>query len=97
MSGRQYHISRPPLWFILLLLIITLPVAATPWVLSMLPPERNELHTLMTLYPLYVFAADWFAWICWWPRRIMSWIMICLILLSHLAVGTMAIEVLPNI
>lgn len=83
--NRRYA-SYPPLWFLLLLVVITLPAGAAPWLLSALPARLGEMRVLLWLYPLYVLAADWFACICWWPRRLMSWIMVVLILLSHLAV-----------
>jgi len=87
--------GRPPVWFILILVLLTLPLAGVPWVLAAIPEGMDELRLMMRLSPLYVLAADWLAWVCWWPRRLMSWIMVGLILLSHIAVLTMYKESMP--
>ena len=85
--------ERPPVWFVLLLVLITLPIVAIPSVLGAMPGEAfSEIRTLLKIYPAYVLVADWFAWICWWPRRLMAWIMVGLIVLSHLAVALMYVE-----
>ena len=78
---------RPPWWFILLLVVLFIPVVATPWMISQLPPSAKEMIVLFYLYPLYVLVADWLAWVCYQPRRMMAWIMVALVALSHLAVA----------
>ncbi len=97
MTADHYRTPRPPAWFIILLIVIFLPAAATPWLLAEIPVDMEELKILIRLYPLYVLVADWFAYICWYPRRLMSWIMVALVIMSHIAIGTMALEVLPKL
>lgn len=79
--------STPEWWFIAVLVLITLPLVLLPGVVAAVPAGYDELRTLLRLYPLYVLVADWAAWVCFWPRRLMAWIMVALVVMSHAAVA----------
>lgn len=77
---------RPPLWVTLIIVIAAMPVLSLPAMLSATGPDTLPIvRTLLWGYPLYVILAGWLAWICYRRRPYMTWILIVLMILTHLA------------
>lgn len=89
--------QRVPLWVIIMIIVVALPVAAYPTLLSMWPSVDDglEMKTLLWFYPAYVIASGVFAYICWPSRRTEAWILLALMLLSHAAMWGIALTGQP--
>lgn len=74
-----------PAWVTVIIIIAALPVMAIPTLLGLLGPDRPEARTLLYLYPLYVVVAAWLAYKSYPTRSYISWILVGLMILSHLA------------
>lgn len=81
--GRQP--KYPPVWFILILVVVAMPGLTAPLLSAALPAGSMELSAMFKLYPLYALAAAWFACICYRQRTTVAWILVALLLLSDLA------------
>lgn len=77
--------TRPPLWFIAILVVLTAPGLIAPALLPTLPAAFEELKIVVKLYPLYVLASSWFAYICYRQRPTVAWILVALALLCDIA------------
>lgn len=87
-----------PLWFKLMVIVLTLPAAGFPILVSaadtvqsassVFPAigEENPVRLLAWLYPAYMAASAICSWMCWRQRREMSWILLALMLLSTASV-----------
>ena len=83
---------RVPLWFLVVIIAVVLPVAVFPKLLSMWPTSDGyEMKLLLWLYPGYVVASGFFAYLCWPSRRLESWILIVFMLLSHVTMWSLVI------
>lgn len=73
-----------PVWVTVVAVAAALPAA----VLMPLSFVRlvSGYPALIKLYPVYVVAGCWLARSCWPQRKELFWILIILVLLSHLAV-----------
>lgn len=78
---------RTPLWMTALIVIVALPVFSFPVYLQICP---SDVKALVWVYPVYVLAGAWLAWLCYPQRRALSWILVALMALSHAAVWIMA-------
>lgn len=76
---------RVPLWVSLVIILVMLPVFSLPQLLASCPAADDGRRTLLWLYPGYVVVAAWLAWICWPTRSYMTWILLVLMILSHVA------------
>lgn len=85
MSSINYS-QRPPWWFTALLIILVLPAGQTPMLLASAPAEPPVVKTLVWLYPLYTLVSAYLSWVCYNGRRLMSWILVALIVLTHVAI-----------
>lgn len=84
---------RVPIWFLVLIIVSVLPVTAYPTLMSMWPQGGgNEMGAVLWLYPAYVIASGVFAYICWPTRRTEAWILLAMLLLSHAAMWTLALN-----
>ncbi|MCM1483767.1 MAG: hypothetical protein NC043_05490 [Muribaculaceae bacterium] len=72
-----------PLWVKMLIIIDALPVFSLPALIAMSSPGMGGM---VLIYPAFVLMGAWLAWICWPERRVMSWIMIVLMALMHVAI-----------
>lgn len=78
---------RTPWWMGVIIVVVSLPVFALPYLLSQC---AAELKTFVWLYPLYVVVAAWLAWICYPRRRLLTWILLIIMALTHVAMFTLA-------
>lgn len=69
-----------------------LPVFQFPELLASCPPGMEGIRTLLWIYPFYVVLTGWLAYICYPTRRTISWILLILMLLSHLSMFLLAGE-----
>lgn len=76
--------NRPPRWFTLVVILCVLPLVGFPSLLSQCP-EDSPLTAFVWFYPLYVLAAGICAWMCYATRRELAWILLALLLLTHIA------------
>lgn len=82
MSRRS--VCRAPSWFIVLVVVMALPALLAPALLSACPPDAPGIvRTLVWIYPFYVVVAAWLACLCWDSRRVMAWILLALMVLTH--------------
>lgn len=68
------------LWIVILLMS---PVLALPVLLTRTP---EEFKMFLWLYPIYVLATGYLAYQCYSSRREMTYILLILLVLSHVAV-----------
>lgn len=77
--------NRRPYWLLGIIIIASLPVFTFPTLLGMINPADTVVQTMAWFYLLYILCTDYLAWICWPERKAITWILILLLLLSHLA------------
>ncbi|MDE6702678.1 MAG: hypothetical protein K2K00_03260, partial [Muribaculaceae bacterium] len=73
------------------IIICMLPVLAFPTMLSMTMPD-SPARTFVWFYPFYVIASGVCARICWRQRRDVTWILLALMVLSHLAMWMLVLN-----
>lgn len=78
-------IPSAPRWFVAVVIVALLPLFQFPLLLGICPPE-SEARIFLWLYPIYALTAGYLAWRCYPQRHLMAWILIALLLLSHLAI-----------
>lgn len=77
---------RVPVWMVCVIIIAALPVFSFPALLSASSASSVEgSKVYLWLYPAYVVAASLLAYQCYGRRTEMSWIIIVLMLLTHVA------------
>lgn len=81
-----------PVWYVILIIVGVLPVAAYPLILSKWPTaDGYEMKLLLWLYPVYVAASGIFAYLCWPERRTESWVLLALMAMSHAAMWSLVV------
>ena len=75
---------RAPAWFAAVCVILALPAFQTPALLSA-APDIDIVKTLVWIYPLYVIVCAYLAWACWATRRAVAWMLLGLLVLTHVA------------
>ncbi len=71
-----------PKWMIAIIILVAAPVIQMPYLIV---SSAKEISTMLYIYPLYVLASAYFAWLSYTQRPIVTWILIILMLLSHSA------------
>lgn len=74
------HIRRPA-WFIILLVVLSLPLLATPAYLAHIPEDNG----IFLCFPLYVLLSVYLAYASWPQRRYIAWILIGVLILSYIS------------
>lgn len=82
--------DRTPWWLIAMAIILSLPVFQEPMLLSAAPAEPPIVRTLVYIYPIYVIVAAWLACACWPRRSVMTWILLAMLILTHIAIFLLA-------
>ena len=82
---------KTPAWVTVVIIICMLPVLAFPTLLSMTGAD-TPARLLVWFYPFYVIASGVCAWICWPQRRDVMWILLALMVLSHLAMWMLVLN-----
>lgn len=76
--------KKVPRWMTALIVLCSLPVVTLPYLLSLAPAE-GEIKTFVWLYPIYTLASAFLAYQCYARRSEITWILLILMILSHLA------------
>ncbi|MCH5318285.1 MAG: hypothetical protein J1E38_01080 [Paramuribaculum sp.] len=74
--------DKTPGWFLAVIILVGLPVFQFPMLLNSCPPESPD-RLMVWIYPFYVVAAGWLAYICYPRRQAMAWILLALMILTH--------------
>lgn len=77
--------ERRPLWLLILLIIVSLPVFTFPTLLGMINPADTVASTMAWFYLFYILLTDYLAWICWPQRKAITFVLILLLVLSHIS------------
>lgn len=78
--------ERPfPLLSKCVIIAVTLPVLAFPWLLSNIAPQSDNLW-LLWVYPFAEIGAAILAWLSYRRRPEVSWILAAIMVLMHIAV-----------
>lgn len=68
------------------IIVAALPVFSLPALLSAAPDAPADIvRTLLYGYPIYVLTASWLAYASYSERPYISWILVALTILSHIA------------
>lgn len=84
LSRGEKPAPRVPWWMWVVIIVAMLPGLVFPWTLSELRDPTPLLRGLTWFYPLYVVLSGFLAWQCYGRRTVMTWIIIILLLLTHL-------------
>ena len=70
-----------------IIVVVTLPALATPFLLNYLPANVAETARMLTgIYPFYMLLSGWLAWKAYPQRSYVSWVLVAVMLLSTLAI-----------
>lgn len=68
---------------LLAILLLMLPLLAFPHLLTVVP---EDYKMLLWFYPPYVIASGYLAYRSWWTRIELSYILLFILILSHMAI-----------
>lgn len=74
-----------PKWMIAIIIVAVIPVMQLPWLLDACQ-AASQGRTLVWLYPFYAIIAGYLAYLSYPNRPVISWILIVLMVLSHIAI-----------
>lgn len=79
--------NKTPVWMTGIIIVVTLPALATPFLLNYLPADAAESARMLTgIYPFYMLLSGWLAWKAYPQRSYVSWVLVAVMLLSTLAI-----------
>lgn len=78
--------NNVPTWMKVLIIILMLPAFMLPSLLSAVPSDDDAIRTIVWCYPFYVILSGWYAYICYSQRQVMTWILLALMVMSHVAI-----------
>ncbi|MDE7397448.1 MAG: hypothetical protein K2M98_06955, partial [Muribaculum sp.] len=73
--------TRRPAWFITILVLLSLPLLATPAYLARIPEDNG----IFLCFPLYVLLSVYLAYASWPQRQYLAWILIGVLVLSYIS------------
>lgn len=73
-----------PRWFRAVIIIVLMPLFQFPYLLDVCPAE-SPFRTILWIYPFYAVLSGYLSWQCYPQRRVVAWILIVLLVLSHAA------------
>lgn len=74
--------NKTPRWFLLVVIIAMLPLLAFPGIVASAP---DGMGMFVWFYPIYVLTSGWLAYNCYASRREISYILLSLMILSHVS------------
>ncbi|MBQ7042084.1 MAG: hypothetical protein IJN66_05210 [Muribaculaceae bacterium] len=75
--------SKTPRFLLWIVILLMLPVLALPVLLSKTP---EDFKMFLWFYPVYVLTTGYLAYQCYAQRREMTYILLTLLMFSHVAV-----------
>lgn len=85
-NGPGARYGRTPVWMVIVIIMIMLPVFQMPMLLGACPADMGGIRTLVWGYPFYVLLTGWLAYVSYPSRPTISWILLVIMLMSHLAI-----------
>ncbi len=73
-----------PRWFAVVVILVLLPVFQFPVLLAN-SPDVTAVRAMVWIYPIYVVVAAYLAWRSYAERPVLSWILLVLMVMSHVA------------
>lgn len=86
---------RTPRWFLAVVIILLLPLFQFPYLLSICPQE-SPARTFLWIYPFYALLSGYLAYVCYPTRRAMAWILLAILLLSHISLWLLVSTPIPT-
>lgn len=86
--------GRTPRWFAVVVVILLLPLFQFPYLLGVCP-ENDPARTMLWIYPFYALFTGYLAWQCYPQRRALAWVLLVILLLSHLAIWILCSSNIP--
>lgn len=77
---------KVPVWFIAVLVIMLLPLALWPFIMSEFSGRFDEASPqwlLMAFFPIYGILTCWLSYRCYANRRDISYVLLAVLLLSY--------------
>lgn len=81
--------ASTPRWFKAIIIVLMLPLALYPVLMSRMS-ETDQSVWLLRLYPVYVIASGICAWIEYRQRPDVAWVLVALLLMSHIGMWVLA-------
>lgn len=78
--------KNTPLWVTLVVILVALPLFATPELLARCPAQPSIARTLVWGYPFYMAIAAWLAWVSWSRRCYITWLLLAIMVLTTIAI-----------
>lgn len=90
---------RVPWWMWLVIIVCALPGLAFPLLTRLIEDPNPAVRGLTWLYPCYVLCSGVLAWQCYGRRSYVTWIILALLLISHVCFFYLAFLALssPNL
>ncbi|MDE6125907.1 MAG: hypothetical protein K2G30_03030 [Muribaculaceae bacterium] len=85
---------RVPWWMWVILILCMAPGLSFPWAVQMAEHADTLARGLIWFYPCYVLCSGFLAWQCYGRRTYMTWIILALLVLSHLCFYYLAFALL---
>ena len=77
-------LPKTPHWMVAVIIIVTLPVFQFPMLLAS-APDLSSVKALVWAYAFYCIVAAYLAWQCYPQRKALAWVLLALMVMSHLA------------
>lgn len=84
---------KSPRWFAALCIILALPLFQFPALLSATAAAQSQTRVILWIYPFYAVMAAYLAWQCYGQRRALAWILLGLLVMSHVAIRLMVFPI----
>lgn len=84
-----------PKWFAAIIVILLLPLGQFPYLLN-LCQEGSQARVFLWIYPFYALLSGYLAYICYPQRRLIAWILLLLLIMSHLSIWWLITTPLPQ-
>lgn len=85
-----------PRWMTAIIVLVALPVFQFPVLLGACPDD-STVRALVWVYPFYCLVAAYLAYQCYPQRHALSWILVGLMVLSHVAIWLLVTTPLTSI
>ena len=88
--------TKTPRWFAAIVIVVLLPLFQFPWLLERCSSDSGA-RTMLWIYPFYALTAGYLAWQCYPQRRALAWLLLALLVFSHLAIWILVTTPIENL